>query len=571
MKRKVTSKLLALTLLVTMATSMVGCSSGEADSSSASSSSSSSSTTSSTTETTTTTTTEEAVEEAVEEVLEPMDVTMAVRRTDANVAYDENPFMLELAEESGLNFSLIDWAAAQLTEKRNLAFASGVLPDAFYGGFILDSPDVANYGAQGYLLELTDYINADTMPNFTRLTEDRAEILPGISTPEGNIYALPNIEDVSYTATNDTLSINTQWLEAVGKEMPTTTDELFDVLMAFKEAGDLNGNGKSDEIPLTFQYNEGNSGLFGLIGFTGITYNNQHQRMARVDGEVVFVPSTDEFKEYLHFMHKLYSNGLMDIEAFTMDGAAYNAKTQNPEPMVGVISSWSLANINGAIEGNDPYADGVYQYVAPLTGPSGVDPVWAPRITPPNRKFSFAVNAETDQEIADRLINFADLHYDKYNSLRVEAGVEDLHFEMVGDMEYATLTKEDGSAYTAADRSVYVPSTDGIRGTLHEDGYYKNMNPVSAQGKEKAGEVYGDYLVKDEDYAKTAVMQTEEEIDRSTILMADMKDHVDMWVAKFITEGNIDENWDSYLSGLQAINIDEYVAIYQGIDDRARN
>ena len=39
------------------------------------------------------------------------------------------------------------------------------------------------------------------------------------------------------------------WLDQLGLEMPTTTDEFHEVLRAFKAAGDLNGNGIDDEIP----------------------------------------------------------------------------------------------------------------------------------------------------------------------------------------------------------------------------------------------------------------------------------------------------------------------------------
>ena len=54
--------------------------------------------------------------------------------------------------------------------------------------------------------------------------------------------------------------INKTWLDAVGKEVPTTVDEWVDCLRAFKEAGDLNGNGEADEVPYSFGM--GCDGLF---------------------------------------------------------------------------------------------------------------------------------------------------------------------------------------------------------------------------------------------------------------------------------------------------------------------
>lgn len=45
--------------------------------------------------------------------------------------------------------------------------------------------------------------------------------------------------------------INVEWLEKLYFDMPTTTEELKEVLIAFKTK-DPNGNGKADEIPLSF-------------------------------------------------------------------------------------------------------------------------------------------------------------------------------------------------------------------------------------------------------------------------------------------------------------------------------
>src|SRR5690606_28535516 len=130
--------------------------------------------------------------------------------------------------------------------------------------------DVVKYGSEGFLLPLNDYLNETYMPNFTRILENEPELLAALSTPTGEVYVLPTMNRNALPQTNDTLVINTEWLEKVGKEAPTTTDELFDVLMAFKEAGDLNGNGKADEVPMTFKYGEGNTGLFSFMGFTGL-------------------------------------------------------------------------------------------------------------------------------------------------------------------------------------------------------------------------------------------------------------------------------------------------------------
>ena len=93
-------------------------------------------------------------------------------------------------------------------------------------------------------------------PNLTALAEKRPELLATATMPDGHIYGLPGISEMGYIDDDGTYigigaipqftSINKDWLEKVGMEMPTTLDELHDVLVAFKE-NDCNGNGDATD------------------------------------------------------------------------------------------------------------------------------------------------------------------------------------------------------------------------------------------------------------------------------------------------------------------------------------
>lgn len=63
--------------------------------------------------------------------------------------------------------------------------------------------------------------------------------------------------------------INVEWLEKLGLDMPTTTEELKEVLIAFKTK-DPNGNGKADEIPLSFINKYGAEDLVFLFASFGL-------------------------------------------------------------------------------------------------------------------------------------------------------------------------------------------------------------------------------------------------------------------------------------------------------------
>ena len=75
--------------------------------------------------------------------------------------------------------------------------------------------------------------------------------------------------------------INKEWLDKLGLAVPTTTDELYNVLKAFKTQ-DPNGNGKADEIPLTGAPNKyvwnGNIDAFLMNAFI---YNDNDKYLTR--------------------------------------------------------------------------------------------------------------------------------------------------------------------------------------------------------------------------------------------------------------------------------------------------
>ena len=54
------------------------------------------------------------------------------------------------------------------------------------------------------------------------------------------------------------------WLDALNLEMPETTEELYNVLVAFKTQ-DPNGNGEADEIPMSLLYGQGGLRVLGEL------------------------------------------------------------------------------------------------------------------------------------------------------------------------------------------------------------------------------------------------------------------------------------------------------------------
>ena len=183
-----------------------------------------------------------------------------------NKNFADLEFFQRLEQETGVH---IEWNMSSedgWKEKKGLLFA-GELPDAFYGQGILSDVDVIKYGNQGMLIPLNDLIDKHA-PNVKKLLEENPEYKKQLTAPDGNIYSLPSLTELS-PVTHDKLFINKNWLDQLGMKVPETLDEFKETLQAFRD-NDLNGDGTTeDQIPFTFLYNRKENGLYSLFGSFG--------------------------------------------------------------------------------------------------------------------------------------------------------------------------------------------------------------------------------------------------------------------------------------------------------------
>ncbi|OUS77856.1 hypothetical protein B1748_03515 [Paenibacillus sp. MY03] len=236
------------------------------------------------------------------------------------------------------------------SDKLNLIMASGTDYDFIDA---MNKQDFFNFAQNGALTDLTPLIE-QFGPNIKQAISP--ESLAG-ATVDGKIYGIPTL-NVSYVSSG--LLIRTDWLEKVGKEMPTTLDEFMDVLKAFKEK-DPGGNGKNN-IPFTMD----SSGLIdNIMGAFGI-YGHWNE----IDGKIENVSSHPELKNYTVFIRSLYEQGLLDKEFATNKSATSAEKFTSGR--AGVLwTRWSsIPGYDEALKKNVP--DAAYQFIPPMKGPNGL-------------------------------------------------------------------------------------------------------------------------------------------------------------------------------------------------------
>lgn len=156
--------------------------------------------------------------------------------------------MGDLAEEADIDIEWQIYYSNDFGEQKALLFASDDLPDAFFGSCGLGDSDIVQNKEK--LLELTDLINEETMPNLMKIFEEDPTMRMACTDRNEQIYSLP--KKIPFRPKlNSQNYINKEWLDNLNLEMPTNYDELKEVLIAFKEQ-DADGDGDpNNEIPIS--------------------------------------------------------------------------------------------------------------------------------------------------------------------------------------------------------------------------------------------------------------------------------------------------------------------------------
>lgn len=487
---------------------------------------------------------------------QPLKFSLAAQRLDAQPPVQEVEMVKTiLSKAPNVQIEWIDWPSSAVAEKKSLAFASGDYPDAIMGAWVTDTNEVVDYAGQGLFAPIDAYITKENMPYFSRLLEARPSWTGELTIPDGHIYALPSLAEVGLRDMNDTMSINTEWLEKVGKEIPTTTDELFDVLTAFKQAGDLNGNGKDDEIPMILRYGDHMRGIFSIMGFFG-NAGSQSGFTVR-DGKVLYNAAQPEYKEAVRYLNKLYSAGLIDPECFTVTSAAYVAKANSKDPICGVQINW------GNVSSNDAIGREVFKMIPPVRASADVEPVWQRRVMPLNSNLCFVVTDKAKDPAG--ILHFIDLFYEKDTSIQNYNGLYDMHLKKVTDNTFEWILNDKGLEPTFEETYPYVLRNRGIWGILKEDFDWATP-PNSFVEAEEATKIYGPYIEKE--YYPSGAWSTVDEANEATIIVTDLGEYVKNTTAKWISEGGIDAEWDSYLKKLDSLQLARYTEIKQLAYDR---
>ncbi len=453
----------------------------------------------------------------------------------------------------------IEWqiASGDLSQSKNVMLASGNYPDIMLNCNINRSEQLV-YGEQGIFVDLTDLIENHTK-HLKETLETHPDIRQRLETPQGKIFGLPQINDVYHSTYSTKMWVYQPWLDKLGLKTPTTTEEYYQMLKAFKER-DPNGNGQADEIPLAAM---NTTGAFDFL-MNSFVYCNSDRMMVE-DGKVKFIGDTEEYREGLRYLHRLYDEGLLLKDSLVMDRKSLTALGENPGvPVLGSAPAlwFGMFTIAGGDSGR--YKD--YKAIAPLKGPNGVQQT--PKKIPAYSGNAFNITQNCKNTIA--AIRWADYFYSMEGTLTSQYGKEGVGWKKAEEGQKGL----DGNPATwvAIQKFGSLQNSNWTNSGLYSLDEKMRLGMAAEESDETekilyntTKELYEPYGV---DKSLPELFFNQEQSTEFTELQTQIHSELEQSIAAFISgEKSLDTDWDSYLKRLNDMGLKRYVELYQSVYD----
>lgn len=468
---------------------------------------------------------------------EPITLTVLqyIRDTDP-ISLDDNLWWKKHLEElTNIKIDYTQVNASDWDQQTTLMFASNDLTDIIAGGDV----DQEIYGVdQGIIASLDELID-QYMPIYKAELDADPEIASSLVMSDGKMYGIGRLASYGSNHPGE-FFINKIWLDELGLEQPKTTDELYEVLKAFVDSNPsrVGYQGVFDELTTYFLW------MWGIPEGT--------DRFSITDeGKVVFNATLPGYREAVEFMHKLYSEGLMDKAVITQDA---NTK----------IGKYNENNIGLST---------MHRRLA-----MGWDPlIESMEFLPPPAAPGYGVKVRTDMSAASARVFFT------VSNEHLEESAKWVDYQMSDQLAYEAYYGPEGTLWNWNDEGKCELGPAGDQGSFE---YALNVNGIFYMTPERYNETFlqPDYRVERIEYSEfmeekgylqkhpntivtniaPTTVEDQTNIDRT---FANIKALYDQAIADMIMNGVDDKKWQTFLADLQNAGVEDYIGTYQKIFD----
>ena len=469
--------------------------------------------------------------------------------------YNEIFAYKELEKRTGIHIEFqhpVANTVQERVEQFNLMMASGEYPDIINIRWseIKQTPD--QLIDDGILVGLNDLID-QYAPNYKKILDSNAEIRRGAVTDQGRHFAFKNTYNHESTTVWFGPIIRQDWLDNLGMKAPTTIDEWYTMLKAFKEK-DPNGNKKADEIPLLIGCFGDPLGSFRVgrvfIGAWGIGMEYYQE-----NGKVKYGPLQPEFKDFIKTMSTWYNEDLIDRDYAAMKTELLDAKvTNNILGSLTAGASGAIGKYTNLMKDKDPkftLAGAPYPVLK-----AGDKPQLGQR---DSMVLNYGAAITSKCKNVEEAVKWLDYAYGDEGHILMNFGVEGITFNMVdGYPKYSDLIMKPQGISVDENQVKYCPTNMGGPYTLDYRSYDQL---ISLQVQKDAVKIWANTDISK--LIPESVVIPPEELAKNATRETDIKTYMDEMINKFIMGAEPIDNYDKFVKQLESMGIDLLIAAKQ--------
>lgn len=455
------------------------------------------------------------------------------------------PFAQELEKRTGVHIDYVIANTEAANEEFSLMVASGSYTDMILGATAYyNNPD--QLIEDGVAVNVADYL--DLMPNLEAVLAGNQDYALAAYTDSGAIAECYRFE--IGTEQNVGPVIRKDWLDTLGMDIPTTYDEYYDVLSAFKTEMDC-------AAPLLMPYT-GLTNYFSL-GY-GVPADLRNGLFYVADGQVKYAGMEQDYYDFVELMSQWFADGLIDQD--------FLSRTSTTDPDMGLISASDAGVWTANVLMFDMYGDMVDDPNFAITGT--VYPKKAPdapmMYLNEASVTSGGYTVTTDCHDVETCLRWIDYWYSEEGTFLANYGLEGVSFayDENGNAHLnETILQSDMGLPSSLTCSIYITSGGPyVNDCTRLQYYFGDLQRTAMESWDRSGETFCS-----EGFPASAGLTTEE-AEQYAAIMSDIETYMEETVTSVLVGNAPVSALEDMAGNLTSMKIDDAIALMQAAYDR---